>query len=59
MRILGIGDGPASFCDDKIGCKVTSIDPIISLVTEIMKRFYESTTLLTKLAQLRLGMVIP
>jgi len=44
MRILGIGDGPASFNAEatRLGVKVTSIDPIYQFsATEIMKRFYE------------------
>jgi SAM-dependent methyltransferase len=43
-RILGVGDGPASFNAEatKLGGNVTSIDPIYQFsATEIVKRFYE------------------
>ena len=41
-RILGVGDGPASFNAEatKLGCNVTSIDPIYQFSgTEILARF--------------------
>ncbi len=43
-RILGVGDGPASFNAEatKIGVNVTSVDPIYQFSsTEILKRFNE------------------
>lgn len=43
-RLLGVGDGPASFNAEatKLGVNVTSIDPIYQFSTrEILKRFYE------------------
>jgi hypothetical protein len=43
-RILGVGDGPASFNAEatQMGVKVTSIDPIYEFSdTEILNRFYQ------------------